>query len=412
MRKVLWILGLLLILAGGGGGAWWQWGRAPAEAERYVTAKVTRGNIEQTISAQGTLQPMEYVDVGTQVSGQLRKIHVQIGDVVAAGDLLAEIDPTLYRARVASAQAQLQNLRAMLTEKRAQRALARQQFERQDRLLRANATSQDAFQSSETAVKAAEAQIAAIEAQIQQTQSSLEGDEANLGYTRIHAPMSGTVVTLPARQGQTINASQQAPIILRIASLDTMTVWSQVSEADINNLRLGMDVYFTTLGEPDRRRRGTLRQILPSPEVLNNVVLYNALFDVPNETRDLRIQMSAQVFFVLAEAKDTLLVPAAALQAGARGTKRTTPANEPGKGPGKGTVRVLRDGAVESRSVTVGVSDRVRTQILSGLEEGDEVIVGSRETASKPAGAGGGGGGGGKMGGGGGGQPSGYRPRI
>jgi macrolide-specific efflux system membrane fusion protein len=206
-------------------------------------------------------------------------------------------------------------------------------------------------------------------------QSTLRGDQANLGYTKIYAPMAGTVVSQSARQGQTLVASQQAPTIVRIADLSTMTVWTQVSEADVGKLKLGQNVYFTTLGKPEQKRASTLRQILPTPEVLNNVVLYDALFDVPNPDGDLGIQMSAQVFFVHAAAKDAVLVPAAALAQG--------------KGKAKGaTVLVMKDGVPEPRPVSVGVRNRVQAQIVSGLEEGEEVVIGQRMAEAKKAASG------------------------
>ncbi|MBX9634903.1 MAG: efflux RND transporter periplasmic adaptor subunit, partial [Magnetospirillum sp.] len=298
-------------------GLWWWWAASNgADQSKWVIAKAARADIEDTTTALGTLQPLNYVDVGTQVSGQLRRIFVQIGDQVTEGQPLAEIDPTIYGTKVAAGQAQIQSLRAQLGEKQAQQSLAEEQFARQQRMLAANATSQDAFQSAQTALKSALAQVAQLRGQIAQIESTLKGDQANLGYTKIYAPMAGTVVSQTARQGQTLNSSQQAPIIVRIADLKTMTVWTQVSEADVTKLKLGQTVYFTTLGQPDRRRYATLRQILPTPEVLNNVVLYDALFDVPNPEGDLGIQMSAQVFFVHAAAKDSVVVPVSALSVG------------------------------------------------------------------------------------------------
>ena len=151
--------------------------------------------------------------------------------------LLAEIDPTVYLARVEADKAQLLNLRAQLADKQAQHALAQQQFQRQSNLAKASATSQEALQSAEAAMRSAAAQVDALRAQIQQTESTLKGDEANLGYTKIYAPMSGTIVSQTSKQGQTLNANQQAPIIYRIADLSTMTVWTQVSEADVSRLQ-------------------------------------------------------------------------------------------------------------------------------------------------------------------------------
>src|SRR5262249_34081381 len=171
--------------------------------------------------------------------------------------------------------------------------------------------------------RSARAQIDVFKAQIEQTQSTLRGDQANLSYTKIYAPMSGTVVAQSAKQGQTLNANQQAPVIVRIADLSTMTVQSQVSEADVASLKPGMPVYFTTLGDTGKRWSGTLRQITPTPETVNNVVLYDALFDVDNRDGALMTQMTAQVFFVSAQAKDAVVVPVGALRpAGAQGATR------------------------------------------------------------------------------------------
>jgi membrane fusion protein, macrolide-specific efflux system len=363
------------VLAGCVVGGWLYFRDAASSSRQYVTATVTRGDVEDVVIATGTLQPLEYVDVGTQVSGQLRKIHVQIGDQVKRGDLLAEIDPTVFQARVDADRANLLRLNAELAEKQAQRRLAEQQFRRQEGLLRGNATSQEAHQSAEAALRVAEAQIESLKAQVTQTQSTLKGNEANLGYTKIYAPMDGTVVSLTARQGQTLNANQQAPIVLRIADLETMTVSTQVSEADIGRLKLGMEAYFTTLGQPNRRWYGKLRQILPTPEVVNNVVLYNALFDVANPGQALKTQMSAQAFFVLASAKDVLTVPTAALR-GAVGPERED-------GARKHKVQVLLEsGAVEERTVTVGARNRIAAEIVEGLSEGETVVLRERETSN------------------------------
>ncbi len=354
----------------------WGFLRDGEGAATLTTAPVARGTIEETVTALGTLQPLQYVDVGAQVSGQLRRIHVEIGDQVQEGDLLAEIDPRIYEARVEGSRATLLSLRAQLAEREAQRTLAERQYHRQQGLLQANATSQEAFESAEASLTATEAQIRALNAQIAHAESTLKGDEANLSYTTIFAPLAGTVVSLEARQGQTINASQQAPVILRIADLDTMTVRSQVSEADVNRLLPGMAVYFTTLGQPERRWSGVLRQILPTPEVVNNVVLYNALFEVANPDRILMTQMTAQVFFVLEQAEDALLVPMAALG--------------PARGNGERTVHVVgRDGRVQERAVTIGVRNRISAQVLAGLREGERVVIGPRpprEPGARPGG--------------------------
>ena len=309
-------LALAVALALGGGGylGWNAWNDTSASQRQYTIAVVQRGDLEDAVTATGILQPRDYVDVGTQVSGQLKKLHVEIGSTVKAGQLLAEIDPTVYLSRVDADRAQLRTQQAQLADKQAQLALAEQQHQRQANLMRENATTQDALETAEAALRSAKAQIGVLKAQIEQTRSTLRGDEANLNYTKIYAPMSGTVVSQSAKQGQTLNANQSAPIVVRIADLSTMTVQSQVSEADVSKLSVGQDVYFTTLGNQTKRWTGKLRQINPTPEVVNNVVLYNALFDVENPDRALMTQMTAQVFFVTAQAKDAVLVPVSALR--------------------------------------------------------------------------------------------------
>lgn len=390
------ILAACAVLAAGGYAAWRTWFGQDTARVSVVTAVAQRGNLEDTVTATGTLQPKEFVDVGTQVSGQLKKLHVEVGAIVKAGQLLAEIDPSVYQARVDGDRAQLLNQRAQLADRQAQLALAELQFTRQQNLMRENATSTDALQSAEAARQSALAQVNSIKAQMQQTESTLRGDEANLGYTKIYAPIAGTVVSQAAKQGQTLNANQQAPIVMRIADLSTMTVQAQVSEADVPKLHVGMDVYFTTLGGDSRRYRGKLRQIPPTPTVVNNVVLYDALFDVANPNQALMTQMTAQVFFVAASARDAVLVPIGALRPaaaagrvrGTRGGGERASGIDPRVLFAKGVARVSvvgADGKVTDRDVKVGVMNRVSAQIVSGLEPGEKVVIGSNAPAAAAA---------------------------
>jgi len=380
------------VLAGGGYYAWLTWFAAADSTNAVLTATVTRGDIEDTVTATGTLQPKDFVDVGTQVSGQLKKLLVDIGAAVTKGQLLAEIDPTIYQSKVDADHAQLLNQQAQIADKQAQLALAELQFARQQNLARDSATTRDALQIAEATQQSALAQLNAFKAQRQQTESTLHGDEANLGYTKIYAPMAGTVVSQAAKQGQTLNANQQAPIVMRIADLSTMTVEAQVSEADVPKLQVGMDVYFTTLGGSNRRFYGKLRQIPPTPTVVNNVVLYDALFDVPNPDRILMTQMTAQVFFVISSASDAVQVPLTALHpvaaegrtAGKRGTRGAS-GTDPRSlfASGRALVSVIdSDGKSVEREVKVGVMNRVAAQILSGLEPGEKVVVGSKASAA------------------------------
>jgi macrolide-specific efflux system membrane fusion protein len=394
----LW-LSLGLLVAVGAAAGTWEWRRISAEpATKWVTAPVTTGDIEDTVTALGNLQPKNYVDVGAQVSGQLNKIDVAVGDKVKQGDLLAEIDPTVLEAKVAADQASLASLQAQVLDRSAQAALAQTQLARQQNLMKADATSQDSLQTAEATLKSNKAQLAALQAQVKQSQSTLDADKANLGFTRIYAPMAGTIVSLTAQQGQTINATQSAPIILRIADLDTMTVWTQVSEADVPRLKVGMDAYFTTLGDQTTRWPGKLQQIQPTPSVVNNVVLYPALFDVANPGGRLMTQMSAQVFFVVAGVKNAVTVPVAALHP-AKDASGASPDSQEDAKPYE--VRVMgANGKPERRQVWIGVTNRVSAEVLSGLNPGDVVVIGrntdgetsaqngSRTTGTRAAGSG------------------------
>lgn len=320
-----WALIALVSLAvlGGSGYAWVRWGPGAKTESAYITATVQRGDIEDQVSATGSLQPRDYVDVGAQVSGQLRKIHVEVGSEVKEGDLLAEIDAETSMARVDASKAQLRSQQAQMAERELTLAKAERDLQRQKNLMVEEATTAETLQNAETAVKTARAQIQSLKASMEQLQASMRVEEANLKYTRIYAPMAGTVVSITARQGQTLNTNQSAPTLMRIADLSVMTVQTQVSEADVSKLRGGMPVYFTTLGGQGRRWYGELKKIEPTPTVTNNVVLYNALFEVPNNNRSLMTSMTAQVFFVVAEAKDVLVVPMSALtiQRGAQGNR-------------------------------------------------------------------------------------------
>ncbi|MFG1396952.1 efflux RND transporter periplasmic adaptor subunit [Roseixanthobacter pseudopolyaromaticivorans] len=375
--RVWWIAGAMAVLAGAGG--YYAYGlNAGAATPGLATVPVVRGDIEQTVTALATIKPKTYVDVGTQVSGQLRKVMVAIGDSVEKGQLLAQIDPTVYQTKVLGDQAQLDNLKAQLAQQRAQLDLDKLRDDRASRLLVAKAGSQDTADAAAATVRMGEAKIAALEAQIRQTQATLDGDVANLGYTKIFAPMSGTVVSITSVEGQTLNANQTAPIILRVADLDTMQVWAQVAEADIPKVKVGMAVYFTTLGMPERRFTAKVVQVLPTPDTVNDVVLYNVLIDVPNPERLLMTSMSAQVFFMLGGAKDALLVPPSAVRPVARGGSKREARNE-------ATVRVLVNGEVQTRAVKTGLSSRTQVQITEGLKEGELVVTSADPSAQRAA---------------------------
>jgi len=357
------------------------WQLQPPGRDSLATVTVTRGNIENSVTALGTLQPRRYVDVGAQASGQIRKIHVEAGDQVQEGQLLVEIDPSTQKAKLDASRYAIENLKAQLQEQKAQHALARQKYQRQQRLAAGNATREEDVQTAKSELSATQARVDMFQAQILQAQASLRRDEAELGYTRIYAPMTGTVVAVDARVGQTLNAQQQTPLILRIAKLSPMTVWAEVSEADIGHVKPGMTAYFTTLSGGNRRWTSSVRQILPiPPKPLNEtqgsgspsssnksgsgrVVLYTVLLDVDNSDNALMAEMTTQVFFVAGQVKDALTAPVAALQDSTSADRQTARV-------------VAENGRIEERVVRLGISDRLRVEVLEGLSEGDHLLIG------------------------------------
>jgi macrolide-specific efflux system membrane fusion protein len=370
-NKIIACSTVVALTAGG-----WYWYASTAQSSQGAVVKpiaVTRGNIEEVVTSQGKLEAKQYVDVGTQVSGQLKKIHVDIGDTVTKGQLLAEIDPRVYQAQLEAGEAHLNSLRAQLNQQKAAAVLAEQNLKRNQSLIAVNAVSQQALQETESQAAVARAQVESIGAQMQETQSNLTASRTNLGYTKIYAPMAGTVTTLPTKEGQTLNANQTAPTVLQVANLDVMTVRAQVAEADVSRLKENMPVYFTTLGKSEQRWPGKVRQVLPSPQIVNDVVLYDVLIDVKNEARQLMSGMTAQVFFIFGKAENALIIPAEVL------TRRAAREdNDKGKAY---RVAVITETGREQRVIHVGLQTRTQAEVIDGLKEGERIAV------NRPAGS-------------------------
>ncbi|HTM10609.1 MAG TPA: efflux RND transporter periplasmic adaptor subunit [Verrucomicrobiae bacterium] len=368
-RTFISLAAIFILLAGG-----WYWRSRSAEDAGNAALRpvaVTSGTIEDVVTAQGKLEPNQYVDVGTQVSGQLKKIYVQIGDSVTKGQLVAEIDPRVYESQVEANEAHIASLKAQLEQQKAAAVLAHQNLQRNQNLINANAVSQQALQETQSQAAVADAQVQSIVAQIQETESNLKGIKTNLGFTKIYAPMSGTVTTMPAREGQTLNANQTAPVVMQVANLDLMTVRAQVAEADVPRLKEGMAAYFTTLGNNERRWQGKVRQIQPAPEVVNEVVLYDVLIDVKNQGRLLMTGSTTQVFFILGKADNATIIPAEAL------TRRAPEAdNEKGKAY---RVRVQSENSREERLIHVGMTTRAQAQVIDGLNPGERILLRRQE---------------------------------
>jgi membrane fusion protein, macrolide-specific efflux system len=363
------IIGSIVVVALIAGGCYWYATAArKPDNQSLQPVTVTKGTIEEVVTAQGKLEPKQYVDVGTQVSGQLKKIYFDIGDPVTKGQLLAEIDPRVYQAQVEANEAKLNSLRAQLNQQKAEAVLADQNLKRNQDLIATNAVSKQALQETESQAAVAKAQVDSILAQIQETESNLKATNTNLGFTKIYAPISGTVTTLPTKEGQTLNANQTAPTIMQVANLDVMTVRAQVAEADVNRLKENMPAYFTTLGS-EHRWQGTVQ---PSPEIVNDVVLYDVLIDVKNDGRQLKTGMTTQVFFILGKADNAVIVPAEVL------TRRVAKEdNDKGKAY---RIAVATDAGSEQRVIHVGLQTRTQAQVTDGLQQGERIL------ASRPAG--------------------------
>lgn len=357
-RRRFWLIGIVLVA--GAGAFVYHWIFATPKVV-YTTATVQRGDIESTVVAAGIVQPVNYVDVGAQTSGMLKSLKVQRGDHVEKGQLLAEIDPALADTALTSSNAALSSMTSQRAVKQAALVLARAQMVRTDELFAAGVISASDRDVARAAYDAALADVASLSAQMRQANAAVDTGKTNVGYTRITAPMAGEVVSVTLLEGQTLNANQSAPNILRIADISTVTVWSQVSEADIVDVKTGQSVYFTVLGST-RRWSGTVRQVLPTPELINNVVFYDVLFDIPNPEGELKIQMTAQVFIVLAQAKGVLLVPAAAIGNASEGSTITVQVLKPG-------------GTVETRTIKIGIKSELSAEVKEGLSEKEQVII-------------------------------------
>lgn len=309
------ILGVVVVLAAAG--TWYgvHAYRAKAAAEGgYQFATIEVGDIEDLVSATGTLQPRDYVDVGAQVSGQIEEIYVEVGDKVEAGQRLAKIDATTAEARVEQNRAQMAQSKTNLITAQANLEKSKRDYERQENLLKEDATTKEAVLNAKTTYENAMRSVETSKLSIAANEASQRIEENNLKYTTVVAPIAGTVMSIAVKKGQTLNATQNAPNVLRIANLNTMTVQSDVSEADVSRLYEGMPVYFTTLGGGNYRWTSVLKRKEPTPKTQQGVVLYPALFDIANEGGNLMPSMTAQVFFIAAEARNVLKLPMAAIQ--------------------------------------------------------------------------------------------------
>jgi macrolide-specific efflux system membrane fusion protein len=342
---------------------------SPPVPVNYLTAKVVRGDLESAVLATGTLQAYKQVDVGAQVSGQLKALKVELGQQVRKGQLIAEIDPILSENSLRASRASMDSLGAQRQAAQAGLWQAELALKRQQDLIAKEATSRQEVEAAKAQVQVIKANIASFDAQIRQAKTQVDSAQASLAYTRIEAPMDGEVAAVLAQEGQTLVAAQQAPVLLKLANRDRMTVRAQISEADVMRVAVGQAAYFTILGNAERRYTGSLRAVEPAPQEYPGggpktpgPVYYNAVFDVPNDDHALRIAMTAKVAIVLKRAAQALSIPTSAL--GARDEA------------GRYAVRVMGTGqAPDTRQVAIGINNHLRVEVVDGLKEGDEVVM-------------------------------------
>ena len=261
MKKVTqWGIALLAVAALAAGMWWWL---KPKNEINYLTEPVVRTNIAQTVSATGEISAAQLVDVGAQASGQIKKLHVTLGQQVKKGDLIAEIDSTSQLNNLNTNKAKLDTYQAQLVSAEIALRSADKKYQREQALWKEDATSREALEDAQDAFAAAKASVAELKSSIRQTQIAINTAEADLGYTRITAPMDGTVVAIPVEEGQTVNANQTTPTIVQVADLSTMLNKMQIAEGDVNKVKAGMKLTFTTLSQPDNVREATLESIDP-----------------------------------------------------------------------------------------------------------------------------------------------------
>ncbi|WLQ12078.1 efflux RND transporter periplasmic adaptor subunit [Hahella aquimaris] len=343
------------------------------EPVEYVTAPVEKRDIEQTVLATGVLEGSKQVAVGAQVTGQLKSMNVSVGDRVVKGQLLAEIDPVLQRNELNRAMAELKNAKASRRGREAMLRFYELEFKRQREMNAQAAASVSELENARAQLESAKAEIEALEAQISQAEIQVETAKANLGFTKIVAPMDGVVIATKFEQGQTLVSTQEAPTLLILANLDTMTVKAQISEADVTKVKSGQEANFTVLGDPDRQYNGVLRTIKLAPDNISDngsvsnstsAVYYSGVLEAANPDHSLRVAMTAQVSIIINRQPQTLSIPISALD----------PDQEIGGAQHK--VRVLVNGQPEDRTIETGIRDNVYVQVLSGLNDGDNVILG------------------------------------
>ena len=342
----------------------------------YITEKVQRQNIQKVVNAAGEVRAIQLVTVGAQVSGKIETLYVTVGQVVKKGDLIAEIDSTTQQNEVDINKAKLNSYEAQLAAAKVSLKIAEKKYKRTQALRKQNAASAEDLEDAEDAYETAKSKVTELDSTIKETEISLSTAETNLGYTKITAPLDGTIVSVPVKQGQTINAAMDTPTIVQIADLSQMEILIEISEGDISNIKPGVKVTYSILGALNNIYETTLKSIDPGLTLLTNneytevvgsdeAIYYYGRLVVPNDRGVLRIGMTTQNVIYEDSAEDVLTVPATAIK------------NE---GQGK-FVEILTKNGVEKRSVVTGVSDGLNIEVKSGVKEGEEAVLAKMSSA-------------------------------
>ncbi|MGV6989362.1 efflux RND transporter periplasmic adaptor subunit [Testudinibacter sp. P80/BLE/0925] len=363
------VLAVVVLTALFGGYQYWQSSHSENKVT-YMTENVNRASLSDSVIATGTVRSHNRVEIGAQVSGQLLKIHVNLGQKVKKGELLAEIDAKNQENSLNTALSQLASYQAQLTAAQANLAAVQSAYDRINRLYKQKSATQDSLESARVNLANAHSTIAQLESSIKQAEIAVTTAKTNLGYTKILAPIDGTIISIPVSEGQTVNANQTAPTIMQIADLTKMLIKAEISEGDISKVKTGMKVRFTTLAEPNKVYQSAIASIDPALTTLtdndynesssNSSAVYfyaNILIDNPDEA--LRIGMTTQNTITIADVENVLTIPTMTIQ----------------KVGEQYQVRVLTaDNKAETRTIKIGIRDEINTEVLSGLEEGDKVI--------------------------------------
>lgn len=407
MKHVVRIAIAVGILAIAGIAGWMYLAPSTARVEPS-TVKVERGDVAQTVLATGSLEANSVTSVGAEVSGTIQDVAVKLGDTVKTGDLIAQIDSTNQQNAVKSSQAALANLQAQLQSKQTDFTNAQAALDRANKLSPQKLVSDADVQTAQAGLATAQAAVASLNAQISQAQLAVDDAQLALSRTTINAPVGGTIVAVLVTQGQSVNANQTTPTIVKIADLDTMLIKAQISEADVTKVAPGQDATFTILGDPNTKIPAKLLSVEPAPDAIatsdtgtsstDNAIYYNGIFSVANPDHRLRIAMTAQVTITIDDHANVLTLPASVLTSPGRNGKYRVGVYDPATGQ------------IHPAEITVGLDNNITAEITDGLSEGDLVVSGSARASggagggSRTPGAGGPPGGfGGLLGGGGGG---------